>query len=203
MIFSYLRVSSKSQSLERQRQSIETYAAEKGITIDRVFEEKASGKDFTREVYQAMKLTLRRSDVLIITELDRLGRDMAAIRDEWRELEQSGIDIVVLENELLSTAYKTDLEKTLISHIVLELLAYVAQKEREKTRARQASGIAIAKANGKYRGRKPIHRVNFAEVYSRWHNKEITAVKAMEILDLKKDTFYRLAREQAKKEAVI
>lgn len=191
MIFAYIRVSTKDQNTDRQSQAITEYSGEKNITIDRVFEEKASGKDFNRDVYQGMKLALRQGDTLIIKELDRLGRDMEQIKDEWRELQKMGVDIIVIDNEMLNTANKTDLERTLISNIVFELLSYMAQKEREKIRRRQAEGIAIAKTKGKYKGRKPIQRDNFEGVYKSWRNDEITAVKAMEILNLTKATFYR------------
>jgi len=195
MIFAYARVSAKDQNIDRQLYAIQDYAKSKNITVDRIFEEKASGKDFNREIYQGMKIALRKGDTLIITELDRLGRNMEQIKDEWCELQKNGIDIAVIDNELLNTANKTDLERNLISNIVFELLSYVAQKEREKLRVRQAEGIAIAKEKGKYRGRKPIQCNNFDEIYKRWKNGEITAVKAFDLLNLSKSTFYRRVRE--------
>lgn len=192
MIFAYIRVSTKDQNTDRQLQAIEEYAARENIKIDRQYEEKASGKDFiNREVYQAMKLNLRQGDTLIIKELDRLGRDMERIKDEWHELQKMGVDIIVIDNEMLNTANKTDLERSLISNIVFELLSYMAQKERENIRKRQKEGIAIAKAKGKYKGRKPIQRENFASVYASWRNGEIMAIEAMEMLNLTKATFYR------------
>ena len=192
MVFAYIRVSTKEQSTERQLQAIEEYAVNKNITVDRIFEEKESGKDFlNRNVYQSMKLALRDGDTLIIKELDRLGRDMKQIKDEWRELEIIGVDIIVIDSELLNTANKTDLERTLISNIVFDLLSYVAEKERIKIRSRQAEGIAIAKKAGKYKGRKPIERDNFKYIYESWKNGKITAVKAMEMLKMSKATFYR------------
>jgi len=191
MVFAYTRVSTKEQNTDRQLQAISDYATSNNLTVDRIFEEKASGKDFNREVYQGLKLALRAGDTLIVKELDRLGRNMEQIKDEWRELERSGIDIIVIDNEMLNTANKSDLERTLIANIVFELLSYMAQKEREKIRKRQAEGITLAKTKGKYAGRKPIERDNFDGVYQSWRNGEITAVKAMEILDLTKATFYR------------
>jgi DNA invertase Pin-like site-specific DNA recombinase len=193
MVFAYLRASTAQQSCERQALAIEEYAASKRLTISRTFEEKASGKNFERPVYQSMKLTLRRGDTLIIKELDRLGRNMSQIKDEWRELEKLGVDIIVVDNELLNTANKTDLERTLISNVVFELLSYVAQREYTKIKTRQAEGIAIAKGKGVYKGRPPrsVDMDKFAAVYKRWRiDKEITAVKAMELMDLKRDKFY-------------
>lgn len=198
MIFAYTRVSTKDQNTDRQMQAVTEYASEKNIEIDRIFEEKASGKDFKREIYQSMKLTLRQGDTLIIKELDRLGRDMEQIKEEWRELQKMGVDIIVIDNELLNTANRTDLEKILISNIVFELLSYMAQKEREKIRTRQAEGIAIAKAKGKYAGRKPLQRDNFKDVYDSWQGGEMTAVAAMQELELSKATFYRKVREYEK-----
>ena len=192
MVFAYVRVSTREQNIERQLQAIEEYAAKKNIEIARVFEEKASGKDFNREIYQAMKLGLRPGDTLIIKELDRLGRDMEQIKNEWHELQKLKVDIIVVDNEMLNRSNnKTDLERTLISNIVFELLSYTAQKEREELKRRQAEGIAIARAKGKYKGRKPIQRDNFEKIYKSWRNGEISAVKAMELTNLTKATFYR------------
>jgi len=194
MIFAYARVSAKDQNIDRQLQAIQDYAKSKNIIVDRIFEEKASGKDFNREIYQGMKIALRQGDTLIVKELDRLGRNMEQIKDEWRELQKNGVDIIVIDNELLNTANKTDLERSLISNIVFELLSYIAQKERDKLRARQAEGIAIAKEKGKYRGRRPLRRDNFNEIYKSWKNHEMTAVKAAKMLSLSKSTFYRTVR---------
>jgi len=195
MTFAYVRVSTKDQSLDRQIAAMTEYTKIHNIKIDRIFEEKASGKDFNREVYQSLKIAMREGDTLIIKELDRLGRNMEQIKDEWRELQKMGVEIVVIENEMLNTTNKTDLEKTLISNIIFEILSYMAQKEREKTKTRQREGIAIAKTKGKYTGRKPIKRDNFVGVYEAWKNSEITAVKAIEILKLSKATFYRKVKE--------
>ena len=131
-----------------------------------------------------MKGTLRAGDTVIIKELDRMGRNMEQIKREWQELQQMGVSIIVTDTPLLNTANKTDLEKQLITNIVFELLAYMAEKERQKIHARQAEGIAIAKQQGKYKGRKPIERADFPQVYKAWKAGEITAVAAMERLQL-------------------
>ena len=203
-IWGYVRVSTREQSCERQRSEIEAYALANGLKIDRIFEEKASGKNFDdRPIWQSLKLTtMRAGDIMVITEIDRLGRNYEQIKDEYREIEKLGVDIVVLENDLLSTRGKTDLERKLISDIIFSLLSYVSEKERQKLRSRQAEGIAIARAAGKYRGRKPISvpADEFERVYTRWENKEITAVKGMKLLGVKRDVFYRLVREQRERE---
>ena len=193
--FAYVRVSSKDQNSARQVSAINEYAKANDLEIKQLYEDKASGKDFNREEYKSLKMSLREGDTLIIKELDRLGRNMSQIKDEWQELQQKGIDIIVIDNPMLNTANKTDLEKTLISNIIFELMSYLAEKEREKIKSRQAEGIAIAKGKGKYTGRKPIQRDNFQAVYESWKAGKIKAVKAMEVLNLSKATFYRKVQE--------
>ena len=114
-----------------------------------------SGKDFNRNGYLKLKNSLLRDgDTLVIKELDRLGRNMDMIKNEWQEIQSKGIDIVVLDTPILNTKNKSDLEKKLIANIVFELLTYMAEKERIKIKTRQAEGIAAAKARGVRFGRK-------------------------------------------------
>ncbi len=195
MIFAYTRVSTTDQNAERQRVAIREYAAAQGIVIDDFFEDKASGRTFQRAEYLRMKERLRAGDVVIFKELDRMGRDMEQIKQEWNAFQQSGVELIVTDTPMLNTANKNDLEKALIANIVFELLAYMAEKERQKIHARQAEGIAIAKAEGKYKGRAPIKRDNFAAIYAIWKAGAITAVQAMQQLNLSKATFYRRVRE--------
>jgi len=195
LVFGYVRVSTKEQNTDRQIVAMKEYAAAHGIEIERIFEDKASGKNFERPHYQAMKLALREGDTLIIKELDRLGRNMEQIKNEWQDLQKKGVDIIVIDNEILNTTNKTDLEKTLISNIVFELLAYMAEKERQKIRARQAEGIAQAKKKGKYTGRKPIVREDFLDVYKRWKAGYITGEEASKELRVSRSTFYRMGRD--------
>ena len=196
--YAYIRVSTKEQNIDRQQESISKYCLDNNIDIDErdIIIEKQSGKDFNREGYLTLKNSLlRKGDTLIIKELDRLGRDMAMIKEEWRELEKLGISIVVIDTPILNTVGKTDLEKTLISNIVFELLSYMAEKERVKIKQRQAEGIAAAKAKGIKLGRPEIqYPDNWIEVYNSWRGKEITAVKAMELTGLKKNSFYNLVK---------
>jgi len=190
--YGYIRVSTKEQNLDRQREAMLDY----GVNERDIIEDKQSGKDFNREGYQTLKNSLlRQGDTLVIKELDRLGRNMDMIKTEWHELQNMSIDIIVLETPILNTKSKSDLEKKLISNIVFELLSYMAEKERLKTRARQAEGIANAKKNGKYKGRKKIINENFVPVYKQWKAGNITAVKAMEELGMKTNTFYRRVKE--------
>ena len=197
MTFAYTRVSTTDQNAERQRVAIQNYANEHQLTIDRFFDDTASGKNFTRPKYQALKELLRPGDLVIFKELDRMGRNMEQIKSEWHELQRLGVDIVITDTPILNTSQKSDLEKKLISSIVFELLAYMAEKERQKILSRQAEGIAIAKEQGKYTGRKPIQPPDFDKVVAQWRSGEITAVQATKVLKLSKSTFYRKVRGQS------
>ena len=154
----YVRVSSKDQNEERQLIKMR----ELGIEERRIFVEKASGKDFERPVYQAMKNSgaLRAGDVLYIDSIDRLGRNYEGIKDEWKCLtREMGVDIVALDMPDLfdSRKFRTMGEYgVLMEDQMLSLLAWVADQERKKIKTRQAEGIAVAKAEGKYKGRKPV-----------------------------------------------
>lgn len=191
-IFGYIRVSSKEQNTDRQKQALLEY----GVDERDIIEDKVSGKDFNRNGYLTLKNSLLRcGDTLVIKELDRLGRNMDMIKSEWQEIQSIGIDIVVLDTPILNTKNKSDLEKKLIANIVFELLTYMAEKERIKIKTRQAEGIAIARSKGLYKGRKKIVNENFENVYDDWQNGKITAVKAIAMLDMKKSTFYRRVKE--------
>ena len=182
------RVSSKEQNEERQLYQ----ARELGIDERDIYIDKKSGKDFDREQYQLLKRQLRSSDILFISSIDRLGRNYDLILSEYRSIVDMGCDIVVLDMPLLDTRNtEGGLTKKFISDLFLQVMSYVAEQERLNIRARQRQGIDIAKANGKFKGRKRIDRENFAEVYSTWKTGEITAKQAMHILNLKPNTFYR------------
>lgn len=191
--YGYARVSTREQNLDRQVLELAEYVVdERDIITD-----KASGKDFNRGGYVTLRNTLlREGDTLVIKELDRLGRDMNQIKEEWNYLLKMGVDIVVLDTPMLNTKGKDTLEKTLISNIVFELLSYMAQKEREKIKQRQAEGISAAKSKGKRLGR-PVKAVGsaFEGAYREWKAGRIMAVEAMEMSGLTKATFYRRVKE--------
>ena len=191
MNIGYVRVSTIDQNEERQVKKM----MELGINERHIFVEKASGKNFDRPVYQGMKsATLREGDVLYIDSIDRLGRNYEEIKNEWADLtRRMKVDIVVLDMPLLDTRN----EKDLISDIVLQLLGYVAENERNKIRTRQAEGIARAKARGVYTGRKPIEvdKEKFERLYGEVKRKERTARYAMKELGVKNNTWYRLCEE--------
>lgn len=124
---------------------------------------------------------------------------MDQIKEEWNSLLKMGIDIIVIDTPILNTTNRGDLEKSLISNLVFELLSYMAEKERQKIKQRQSEGIAIAKAKGVKLGRPSVeYPSNWEEVYVTWKSKEITAVKAMELLNLKKNSFYKLVKKYEK-----
>ena len=188
-VFFYGRISSQTQSIDRQLAT----AKELGIDERDIYIDTASGKNFEREQYQLLKRNMRSNDLLYLSSLDRLGRSYFEVVEQYHELiNDIGIDIVVLDMPLLDTR-NTDggLTRKFISDLVLQVLSYVAEQERLNIRERQRQGIEIAKANGKFKGRKRIDRENFAEVYSTWKTGEITAKQAMNILNLKPNTFYR------------
>lgn len=191
-IFGYIRVSSKDQNLDRQRAALLEY----GVDERDIIEDKISGKNFDRKGYIVLKNSLLRcGDTLVVKELDRLGRNMDQIKFEWQELQANGIDIIIIDTPILNTSNKTDIEKKLISNIVFELLSYMAEKERIKIKTRQAEGIAIAKSKGIYKGRKKIECNNFESIYKEWKSGNITAIAAMDLLGIKKNTFYRRVKE--------
>lgn len=147
----YVRVSTKEQNEARQIQSMTDAGVEK------IYMDKQSGKDFDRPEYQKMIAELKEEDVLVLHSLDRLGRNYDCIIEEWHRITKTiKADIIVLDMPLLDTTAKgNDLTGTFIADMVLQILSYVATAERENIRKRQAEGIAIAKAEGKYKGRQP------------------------------------------------
>ena len=191
--YGYIRVSDIDQNEARQIKAMrDAEVDERYILID-----KQSGKDFNRPQYQILKNALREGDVLVIKSIDRLGRNYKEINNEWRIITQEiKADIKVLDMPLLDTTLYKDLLGTFISDLILQVLAYVAQQERDNIKQRQAEGIAIAKAQGKHLGRpKAEYPEDFEAVYRKWKEGEFTAKKAMHELDLKTTTFYKLVKQ--------
>lgn len=196
-IIGYIRVSSKDQNLDRQKNKLINLGVEERL----IFEDKASGKDFNREQYQFMRnQVLRSGDLLYIDSLDRLGRNYDLIISEWKYITREiNADIVVLDQESIFDSRKFkqqgDIGK-LLEDQMLSLLAYVADTERKKIKQRQAEGIALAKSKGKKFGR-PIlpFKSEYAPIYAKWKSGEITAVEAQKQTNLKRSTFYKLGKE--------
>ena len=199
-VFGYVRVSTKDQKIDRQIISMQ----ELGIDERDIFIEKASGKDFNRPQYLALKAQLRKGDLVYITSLDRIGRNSDDIKKEWEYItKEVGADIVVLDMPLLDTRQHKDTLGTFVSDLVLQVLSFMAQSEREKTLARQKEGIAVAKAKGKHLGRPQLNlntlskqqRSELESNYQAWKSKELSGIQFMEILELKKNTFYKIIKE--------
>ena len=193
MKIGYARVSTVDQNEARQMEALR----EEGV--DRIYMDKKSGKDFNRPEYQKMIASLRKGDVLVIHSIDRLGRNYEEIIAEWRKItKEIEADIIVQDMPLLNTTQNKDLTGTLIADIVLQLLSYVAQRERENIRQRQKEGIAIAKAQGKYKGRakKEINKELFKNAKIRWQNGEITKVQFADIMGISRSTLYKLLEDE-------
>ena len=187
--FFYGRVSTREQNEERQLQA----AREFGIEERDIYIDKMSGKDFNREQYQILKGQLRQSDLLVVSSIDRLGRNYDMILSEWRSLIDLGVDIVVLDMPLLDTrTTPQNLVGRFIADIVLQILSFVAETERENIKQRQAEGIAIAKAKGVHMGRpKLILPDNFNDVLDLYFNKTIKSKQAAQMLDMPISTFFK------------
>ena len=191
--FGYCRISDKDQNEGRQVQAM----LDIGILESDIYIDKQSGKDFDRPKYQELKKVLRQGDILYIKSIDRLGRNYKEIKREWEGITQNiKTDIKVLDMPLLDTTLHKDLLGTFISDLILQVLAYVSENERINIKQRQAEGIELAKARGKHMGRpkKNIDKA-FIDVYLKWRAKDITAVTAMKLLELKPNTFYRRVKE--------
>lgn len=185
----YVRVSTVEQNEARQIEAM------KADGVERIYMDKKSGKDFNRPEYQKMIASLHKGDILIIHSIDRLGRNYEEIIAEWRKItKEIEADIIVQDMPLLNTTQNKDLTGTLIADIVLQLLSYVAQRERENIRQRQKEGIAIAKAQGKYKGRskKEINKDLFEETKRSWQMGEITKAQFAETIGVSRSTLYKL-----------
>lgn len=199
-IFAYARRNVKSEVIDEQIKLIKKYCDENDIVLnERDFIIDDSENTLTREGYNALcSYMMRSGDVLIISELDRLGRDVINIKEEWVKLIDEGIDIIVINNPIISTYGKNEYEKELTQKIVSDLLIYIGEKEKAKNKRRQAEGIQALKEknNGKGIGR-PKTKVNkdFKVQYKLWKGGKQTAVQTFNNLGLTKATFYRLVKE--------
>ncbi len=186
-IYAYIRVSTKEQNEDRQLIALQ----ELNIPKKNIYIEKQSGKDFDRPIYQKLIRKLKKDDLLYIKSIDRLGRNYKEIIEQWRIItKEKQVDIVVLDMPLLDTRRDKDLIGTLISDIVLQLLSYVAETEREFIRSRQAEGIAAAKAKGVKFGRPSMNLPdNFYDVRIRWRKREFNVDTAAKQCGMKRSTF--------------
>ena len=213
MTYGYARVSTTDQNLDRQLEQLRQHIADERYIIT----DKASGKNFDRRGYNSLVGTadtaplLHEGDLLLITSLDRLGRNYVEIREQWEYITRTlKADIKVLEIPLLdTTATDGNLDKRFIADLVLQILSYTAEKERENTRKRQRQGIDVMQVvdgkrvsakTGRPTGRpNAVSPDNWEQVYKQWKADSITANKAMELLDLKRTTFYKLVKQYENK----
>ncbi|MDE6974911.1 MAG: recombinase family protein [Lachnospiraceae bacterium] len=192
-IYGYVRVSSTDQNEDRQIAALwDVQVPEKNIYMD-----KQSGKDFNRPNYRNLVRNLKAGDLLYILSIDRLGRNYEEIQEQWRTLtKEIGIDICVLDMPLLDTRNGKDLMGTFIADLVLQILSFTAQSERENIKKRQAQGIAAAKAKGVKFGRPGKGAPDdFGELVRAWEQKRLTLEKVLEQCGMSKATFFRRLRE--------
>lgn len=198
MYYGYARVSTKEQNEDRQIIAIREFETKEcGGEQIKIFIDKQSGKDFNRKNYKKMSRKLSAGDVLVVSSIDRLGRNYEEILEQWKIItKKKGCDIVVLDMPLLDTRNSKDLTGTLIADIVLQLLSYVAQKERESIKQRQAEGIAAAKARGVKFGR-PRKKVpdDFGEIVEDWRSRRICLADALSRCGMSRSCFYNYIRE--------
>ena len=186
--FAYIRVSTREQKEDRQIDSLN------GLKVDEIIIEKASGKNFVgREKDQQMKAQLRNGDLLIVKSIDRLGRNYKQICNEWESLINMGVDIQVLDMPILNTRNNQNgLTGSLITDIVLKLLSYVAERERDNIKTRQTEGIASAKSRGVKFGRpKTELPKDFLRAYELYQNGLIKVKDVMSMCNIAKSTFYK------------
>ena len=200
MMYGYARVSTTDQNLDRQLTQLREH-----IKDDRyIITDKASGKDFNRKGYNSLVGTeataplLHENDLLIICSLDRLGRNYTEIKQQWEYITTTlKANIKVLDMPLLDTSTaENNLDGRFIADLVLQILSYTAEKERENIKKRQRQGIDTAKANGKHLGRPQAqYPEKWEQIYSNWKSGAITATAAMNELEMKRTTFYKLVKQ--------
>lgn len=195
-VFGYARVSTKEQNLDRQIMALKKYVAEEYIVVD-----KQSGKDLERSGYQALKgpLGLRSGDTLIVQSLDRLSRNKSDIMQELQLFSKEGVQVKVID--IPTTMIDFPIEQKwigeMVNKILIEVLASIAEQERVMIRKRQQEGIEAAKIQGKHLGRPRMEIPdNWDMVYSQWKEGEITSKRAMELLNVKRSSFYKLVKKK-------
>lgn len=192
-IYGYVRVSSTDQNEDRQMIAL----SEVGVLKKNIFMDKMSGKDFERPQYQKLLKKLKPDDLLYVLSIDRLGRNYEEIQKQWRIItKEKNVDVCVIDMPLLDTRQGKDLMGTFIADLVLQILSFVAQSERENIKKRQAEGIAAAKAKGVRFGR-PEKNVpdNFGSLIKQWELKKLPLPEVLKQCNMSEATFYRRLRE--------
>lgn len=192
-VYGYVRVSCIDQNEERQLIAMQ----EHGVETTNIFIDKMSGKNFDRPEYKRMLEVLKENDLLYILSIDRLGRNYEEIQNQWRILtKEKRIDICVLDMPILDTRQGKDLLGTFVADMVLQVLSFGAQNERENIRKRQEQGIAAARLRGVHLGR-PVKTVpdNFAQMVKQWEKKQLSLDSILKECNISEATFYRRLRE--------
>ncbi len=192
-IYGYIRVSSTDQNEDRQLDAMR----EANVPKQNIYLDKQSGKDFERPQYKRLVRKLKTGDLLYILSIDRLGRNYEEIQKQWRILtKESGVDICVIDMPLLDTRNGKDLMGTFIADLVLQILSFVAQSERENIKKRQAEGIAAAKARGVPFGRPMVSAPeNFNTIVNLWEKKQLSITEVLQQCQMSESTFYRRLRQ--------
>lgn len=192
-LYGYVRVSSRDQNIERQMISLKEF----GVKKEDIYIDKQSGKDFNRPAYRRMMRKIKSGDIIITKSIDRLGRNYEEIKEQWRIItKKKGADIIIQDMPLLDTTKTKDLLGSFISDVVLQLLSFVAENERNNIRTRQAEGIAAAKAKGIKFGKPAIPMPeNFPELYCRWEKGDITILEFADICNMGRSTMYSRIQE--------
>ena len=192
-IYGYVRVSSTDQNEDRQTDAMQKL----GIAKENIYTDKQSGKDFNRPMYRKLLKKLQKGDTLYILSIDRLGRNYEEIQNQWRYLtHEREIAIFVIDMPILSRKLDGDLMTTFLADIVLQILSFVAQNERENIRRRQAEGIAVAKERGLKFGRppKPLPE-NFPEIVAEWESGKLKSAEVAKLCGMSEATFFHRLRE--------
>ncbi len=192
-IYGYIRVSTIDQNEDRQMDAL----LDKQVPLKNIYIDKQSGKDFERPQYKRLVKKLKPGDLLYILSIDRLGRNYEEVQNQWRLLtKEIRIDICVIDMPLLDTRNGKDLMGTFIADLVLQILSFVAQNERENIRKRQAQGIAAAKMRGVQFGRPVIEMPDdFLQIVDDWEQKRLPLSEALKKCNMSESTFYRRLRE--------
>lgn len=192
--YGYARVSSKDQNLDRQLDQLKAI----GIEPRNIFCDKASGKNFNRPSWNNLIDQLQKGDLLVVVSLDRMGRNYTDIKEQWQHITHTiGADIKVLDMPMLDTSQTAEsLDRRFIADLVLQILSYTAEKERKNIHARQEQGIKAAQERNVKFGRPAAQFPDgWEQTYKAWKDGQITATAAMDSLNLKRTTFYKLVKQ--------
>ncbi len=188
-VYGYVRISGTDQNEDRQMETMR----KKGVEESHIYVDKQSGRDFNRPGYLKMMGRLKEGDLLYVLSIDRLGRNYREVQEQWRVLtKEMGVDICVIDMPLLDTRNGKDLMGTFIADLVLQILSFVAESERDNIRKRQEQGIAVAKAKGVKFGRPRVQVPReFPEIVDEWERKEISFGEVLKRCGMSQATFYR------------